>query len=71
MGRPKALVRDDDGTSWLRRSVAALHDGGCSAVVVVLGARADDARPLLEGVDVEVVVAEDWAEGMSASLRAD
>jgi CTP:molybdopterin cytidylyltransferase MocA len=70
MGRPKALVRDDDGTSWLQRSVAALHIGGCSAVVVVLGAAADDARPLLDGVDVEVVVAADWAEGMSASLRA-
>ncbi len=69
MGRPKALVRDDDGTSWLRRAVAALHDGGCSTVVVVLGAMAGDARALLEGVDVQVVVAEDWAEGMSASLR--
>jgi CTP:molybdopterin cytidylyltransferase MocA len=70
MGRPKALMRDDDGTSWLRRAVAALHDGGCSTVVVVLGAMAGDARALLEGLDVEVVVADAWAEGMSASLRA-
>ena len=36
---------------------------------MVLGAAADEARPLLEGYDVEVVVAEDWAEGMGASLR--
>lgn len=72
MGRPKALMEDDDGSSWLLRSVAALRDGGCATVVVVLGAAAGDARPLLDDadVDVEVVVADDWAEGMSASLRA-
>ena len=67
---PKALMRDDDGTSWLRRAVAALRDGGCSSVVVVLGARADEARLVLEGVHVDVVVADDWEQGMSASLRA-
>ena len=36
---------------------------------MVLGASAEEARPLLEGYDVEVVVADDWAEGMGASLR--
>jgi CTP:molybdopterin cytidylyltransferase MocA len=69
MGMPKALVRDGDGTSWLQRSVAALVDGGCAAVTVVLGARADEARSLVPA-DVAVVVADDWADGMSASLRA-
>ena len=69
MGRPKALVVDDDGTPWLARGVAALRDGGCEEVVVVLGAAADEARALVpEGVTI--VVAHDWAEGMSASLRA-
>jgi molybdenum cofactor cytidylyltransferase/nicotine blue oxidoreductase len=74
MGTPKALVHDPDGTSWLRRSVRALVEGGCGRVLVVLGAAADDARPLLEdlpvGPPVELVVAEDWADGMGASLRA-
>ena len=70
MGTPKALVHDDDGTSWLRRSVGALVEGGCRPVQVVLGASADEARPLLEGLDVQVVLADDWAEGMGASLRA-
>ena len=65
MGGPKALV----GT-WLVDAVAALRDGGCARVVVVLGASAEEARPLLGGYDVEVVVAEDWDEGMGASLRA-
>lgn len=70
MGSPKALLHDADGTSWLRRSLSALRAGGCDRVVVVLGASADQARTLLEGQDVDVVVAEDWDEGMGASLRA-
>lgn len=69
MGGPKALKTDDDGTSWLARSVRTLVDGGCDAVTVVLGAGAEDARVHLEGLDVETVVADDWAEGMGASLR--
>ena len=40
MGTPKALVRDQDGTSWLLRSVGVLRDGGCVGVTVVLGAEA-------------------------------
>jgi CTP:molybdopterin cytidylyltransferase MocA len=70
MGKPKALVSDPDGTSWLRRSVAVLQEGGCEAVTVVLGARAEEATPLLSGSGAGVVVADDWAEGMGASLRA-
>lgn len=70
-GRPKALVRDADGTPWLARGGATLLDGGCDAVVVVLGARAEEAR-LLVPADPRllVVVADDWAEGLGASLRA-
>lgn len=69
MGTPKALVHDD-GTSWLRRAVGTLYDGGCDRVTVVLGAAAEEARALLLDLDVTVVVAGDWAEGMGASLRA-
>ncbi len=70
MGTPKALVHDADGTSWLRRSVQALLDGGCAPVLVVLGAGADEARSLVTDLPVEVVVADDWDAGMGASLRA-
>ena len=70
MGTPKALVHDADGTSWLQRSARALLDGGCAPVLVVLGAGAEEARLLLEDLPVEVVVADDWDEGMGASLRA-
>src|SRR5690349_5368428 len=62
MGRPKALVE-----GWLPRAVESL--AGCDHVVVVLGASADEARPLLDAYDVTVVVAADWEEGMGASLR--
>ncbi|WP_435746295.1 nucleotidyltransferase family protein [Nocardioides sp. SYSU DS0663] len=63
MGRPKALVDD-----WLARAVAALAQGGCDRVTAVLGARAEEAVALLpHGADH--VVAADWTDGMSASLR--
>jgi CTP:molybdopterin cytidylyltransferase MocA len=68
MGMPKALVSDDGGP-WLVRGVEVLRTGGCARVTVVLGAEAEQAGPLLDGLDVEVVVAGDWAEGMGASLR--
>lgn len=71
MGTPKALVSDDRG-SWLVRGVTTLQAGGCGQVTVVLGAGADGAAALLDELPEEprVVVAEDWAEGMGASLRA-
>ena len=71
MGLPKALVTDDRG-SWLQRGVANLSDGGCRRVTVVLGAEAERAGALLDGLEPapHVVVASDWGEGMGASLRA-
>jgi CTP:molybdopterin cytidylyltransferase MocA len=73
MGMPKALVRDPDdaGGPWLTRSVRVLLDGGCPQVVVVLGAGADEAEPLLDGLPgVTVVRSTDWSSGMGASLAA-
>lgn len=70
IGRPKALLVDPDGTSWLARGVASLVDGGCDGVTAVLGAEAETARQLVPDGPVDVVVVADWAEGMSASLRA-
>lgn len=67
MGQPKALVSDGAGP-WLARAVETLQQGGCDQVVVVLGASADEARPLLDGYDATIVVAADWDDGMGASL---
>lgn len=67
-GHPKALV-ELDGEPLLSRALRTLTDGGCAPVRVVLGARADAARALLPDQGL-AVIAEDWAEGMGASLRA-
>ena len=61
-GMPKVLANQG---AWLRSAVAALRDGGCSRVIVVLGA-ADTAVP--DGA--EAVYAAGWREGVGASLRA-
>jgi nicotine blue oxidoreductase len=61
-GMPKALVGQGE---WMRLAVAALADGGCGDVVVVLGAAVVDVPP-----PARAVVATDWADGVSASLRA-
>ena len=73
MGRPKALVVGEDGVPWLHATLATLHEGGCDRVTVVLGAAAKEAGWLLTQAPsgrARLVVAEDWAEGMGASLRA-
>jgi CTP:molybdopterin cytidylyltransferase MocA len=64
MGTPKALV---DG--WLERGIDALAAAGCSPVVVVLGAAAQQVRTVMQGLKVVVAVAADWSEGLSTSLR--
>lgn len=68
MGRPKALVTTD-GISWLDRSARVLVDAGCAPVVVVLGAAAEQAERIVPP-GVTTVVAPDFADGVSASLRA-
>lgn len=65
-GGPKAVAH---GGQWLRSGVTALLDGGCYPVRVVLGAQADAAAALLPDPEL-AVVAPNWRDGMSASLRA-
>ena len=61
-GMPKVLAEQGE---WLRRAVAALFDGGCEDVVVVLGAAVVEVPAA-----ARAVVATDWAEGVSASVKA-
>ena len=65
----KGLARDGDGVPWVQLACRALFDGGCERVVVVLGARADEAQELVPATATAVVAA-DWASGIAASLRA-
>lgn len=61
-GMPKVLAAHGE---WLQAAVDALHRGGCDDVVVVLGAAIVEVPS-----PARVVVAEAWADGLSASLRA-
>lgn len=63
-GGPKALV-----PGWLGHAVDVLTEGGCDRVRAVIGAEVDRVRPFVPA-GVEITVAEDWHEGMAASLRA-
>ena len=68
-GRPKALACESDGTPWVELAVRMLRAAGCDRVLVALGASADEARGLVPA-DADIVIVEDWPEGLSASLRA-
>lgn len=61
-GMPKVLAEQG---RWLRAAVTALRDGGCADIVVVLGAAVVPVP-----APARAVVAEQWSQGLSASLRA-
>lgn len=66
-GGPKALA-ELDGELFVERAGRLLAEGGCDPVLTVLGASAQEvAQRARLG---PVVVADDWATGMGASLRA-
>lgn len=67
-GGPKSLRLTDAGVPWLHVACDALRDAGCREVIVVLGAQADAAAALVPPRALPVV-ATDWADGQSASLR--
>ena len=66
-GGPKQLALLD-GRPLVEHALAAL--AGLDRMVVVLGARAEEVRGGADLGAAEVVVCDDWADGMSASLRA-
>lgn len=67
MGRPKALVTEDNGVPWVVSTRKNMLAAGCEKVLTVIGAEAAEVQKLVAG---EFVVAQDWEQGMSASLRA-
>ena len=69
MGGPKSLMRTVNGDPWSARAVDFLRESGCTRFIVVLGAEVERSSALAP-VDAEIVIAEDWELGMSASLRA-
>ncbi len=67
-GGPKALATLD-GEPLVERAVRLLADGGCAPVFVVLGAAAADVIRSATFPGAQIVLAQDWAEGMGSSLR--
>ena len=69
MGGPKALL-EFEGRLLVERAVETASLGGCTDVLVVLGASADDVLRRADLHSARIVVNEDWAEGMGSSLRS-
>jgi nicotine blue oxidoreductase len=67
-GGPKALVRHD-GSLLVERAVSTVRNGGCSQIVVVLGAAANEVRSAAHLGDVTIVENEGWKSGMGSSLK--
>jgi len=69
MGRPKSLLCGVDGIPLAAKQARILQAGGCSSVVVVLGASVEVIRHQLPD-DLALVVNPCWAEGRVTSLQA-
>ena len=70
MGELKALL-SWQGLTLLEHQVAVLQEGGADQVIVVLGHRAEELRPLLEGRDrVGWVLNRNYLEGKTTSIKA-
>jgi molybdenum cofactor cytidylyltransferase len=67
-GQPK-LATAYRGVPLIRRAVAAALEGGCSDVVVVLGAASDRYAPLLTDSGARIALNPYYKEGMSSSIR--
>ena len=69
MGQLKALL-PWRGQPLLRHQVSALREGGADRVVVVLGHRANELSPLLEGLaGVDWVLNPDYLQGKTTSIK--
>jgi len=68
MGQPKQLL-PVGGQPMVHRVAETACSAGLAQVVVVVGAHARAVQDALTGLAVEIVANEDWAQGMSSSLR--
>jgi|SRR5947209_11749232 len=67
-GSAKQLA-EFEGKTLVRRAAEALYGSGCSIVVAVLGASADESRRELSDLYIVTVENKDWQTGMSSSVR--
>ncbi len=69
LGRPKQLLAYR-GRSLLRHVVECADAGGCSPLIVVLGARDQEILHEIESTPALPVINRDWKAGMHSSIRA-
>lgn len=69
MGSAKQLL-DYRGKPLVRHGAETALASGCHPVIVVLGARASEIEPALNGLAVETVLNSRWREGMGTSIQA-
>lgn len=68
LGVPKQLLLHD-GKTLLQNSLQAANASNAVLSMVILGANADAIKKELDGLDTEIVVNDDWQEGMASSIR--
>jgi len=68
LGTPKQLLLYE-GTSFLQRTVEIAVASLCQPIIVVLGAYAEQMRPEVEHLSVQIVENLQWAEGMGTSVQ--
>ena len=69
MGQPKQTLLYA-GKTLLAHVIETALEAGCGPVVVVTGANANSIAPITAAYSVLTAFNPDWAEGMSASIRA-
>jgi molybdenum cofactor cytidylyltransferase len=69
LGTPKQLLLFR-GLPLIRHLALEACASQATRIVIVLGSQSDTIRPLLHDLRVEVVINEQWNEGMASSLRA-
>jgi len=69
LGSPKQLVLVEQRT-LVSQAVNCCVRGGCARVAVVLGASLETVLPTVRGLAADVLVNEDWREGIASSIRA-
>ena len=58
------------GKPLLRHAAEIALASGSHPVVVVLGSRAEELRPVLDGLPVHITVNPHWSQGMGTSIQA-
>lgn len=69
MGTPKQLLLYR-GCSFIRHITESAINSVCQPIAVVLGANAEQIKPEISHLPVQIVENQQWEEGMSSSIRA-